>query len=206
MSPHAVDRLHAQVEQGQVEARRLHRLERLARVAGRGHVEAHGGQPHLEHLEDRRVVVDHEDLLLHLRLAPVWRSICLRRSRSVAKPFGLLAHARQIAVTLASSRRCASSSRTRTELLLEAARSPSRVVRTDATASRLARARGAFGVVGVAARGTRRRRRSPERYVARRRRAGRPSRASSPRGRANGHRWRTPASERDQHGDASRAS
>jgi len=55
----AVHRLHAEVEQRQVEARILRRAQRRLRVA-RGHdVEAHGRQPHLEHLEDGGIVVDH---------------------------------------------------------------------------------------------------------------------------------------------------
>jgi hypothetical protein len=65
---HAVGRLHAQIEQGEVEAEGLRRLERLAGIAGGRDVEPHRGETHLEHLEDRRVVVDHEDFLLHGRV------------------------------------------------------------------------------------------------------------------------------------------
>ncbi len=71
---HAVGGLHAQIEQGEVEAARLGRFEGAARIARGGHVEAHRGEPHLEHLEDRRVVVDHEDLLFHAAITSVSRA------------------------------------------------------------------------------------------------------------------------------------
>src|SRR2546430_1339790 len=62
----AVERQHAQVEQGDVEPVSGGELHRLVRLGRRGDVEAHGGQPHLEHLEDRRVVVYDENSPLHV--------------------------------------------------------------------------------------------------------------------------------------------
>src|SRR5207249_1482988 len=48
---HAVRRLHAQIEQGEVEAGRLGRFESFARVAGGGDLEPHRGEAHLQDLE-----------------------------------------------------------------------------------------------------------------------------------------------------------
>ena len=61
----AVQRRHAQVEQGHVEATVGRELDRLVRLGSRGDVEAHGGQPHFEHLQDGRVVVHDEHPPLH---------------------------------------------------------------------------------------------------------------------------------------------
>ena len=78
----AVGGRHAQVDERQVEARVVDRAQRPLGVRGRGHVVAHRDQPHLEDLDDREVVVDHQDLALHGRRRSSLRSICLRRSRS----------------------------------------------------------------------------------------------------------------------------
>ena len=71
---HAVRRRHTEVEESEVEAARLGRFESLARVARGGDVESHRGEAHLEHLEDRGVVVDHEDLLLHVAITFAFRA------------------------------------------------------------------------------------------------------------------------------------
>ena len=56
----AAHRLHAQIEEGNVEALPVEKQHGVPVALGQGHVEPHGLKPHLEHLEDARIVVDHE--------------------------------------------------------------------------------------------------------------------------------------------------
>ncbi len=91
--------------QRQVEARVVHRAEGLLGVRGGRHLEAHGHQPHLEHLDDGEVVVDDQNLALHGRRRSSLRSICLRllevgpQTVGLGLPRGqLLAGAHQVAL------------------------------------------------------------------------------------------------------------
>src|SRR5204863_2631216 len=54
----AIDRVHAQVEERRVEATRAERRERRLGVYRRRDGEAHRREPHLQDLEDVRIVVD----------------------------------------------------------------------------------------------------------------------------------------------------
>src|SRR5439155_746316 len=62
---HPVHRSHAQIDEREIESLRSGGLQRAARLTHRGDVEAHRSQAHRQHLEDRRVVVDNENLPRH---------------------------------------------------------------------------------------------------------------------------------------------
>src|SRR2546425_1070029 len=60
-----VHRSHAQIDEREIESLHGGGLQRAARLTHRGDVEAHRSEAHRKHLEDRRVVVDNENLPRH---------------------------------------------------------------------------------------------------------------------------------------------
>src|SRR5262249_19301779 len=70
---YAVDRIHPEVQQGGVEGHLLDRAERVRRIPGGGHVEAHRLEAQIENLDDRGVVVDDEDAAFHAAVGSVMR-------------------------------------------------------------------------------------------------------------------------------------